>query len=115
LHPDLLKNTNVTIELYNKKTEVRGLPEDEAPFPVSSRIGPYIVEDPIFGAKNYYWCACGMSKSEPFCDKSHKGTAFKPIKFSLDQRADKIYLCGCKFTTKAPFCKFLNLFNHSSL
>jgi CDGSH-type Zn-finger protein len=62
------------------------------------------VKDPIFGAKNYYWCSCGMSKSQPFCDSSHAGTAFKPIKFSLDQKVPEMHVCGCKLSTNAPFC-----------
>jgi len=45
-----------------------------------------------------------MSKKQPFCDKSHAGTAFKPLKFTLDQETDSIHLCGCKLSRKAPFC-----------
>lgn len=67
-------------------------------------MGPYQVDEPVFGAKNYFWCSCGMSKSQPFCDSSHVGTLFKPIKFSLDQRTSVMHLCGCKLSTNAPFC-----------
>lgn len=62
LHPDLLKFSNVTIEKYENKNFKRGLNPDEKPFPVSSKVGPYIIDKPMFGAKNYYWCSCGMSK-----------------------------------------------------
>ena len=58
----------------------------------------------MFGAKNYFWCACGMSKGQPFCDGSHHGTAFKPIKFSLDTKKESMNLCGCKLSKEAPFC-----------
>ena len=58
----------------------------------------------IFGAKNYYWCYCGMSRKQPFCDSSHAGTSFKPLKFSLDEKTKNMHLCGCKLTTQAPFC-----------
>lgn len=68
------------------------------------RVGPYQIDEPIFGAKNYFWCSCGMSKQQPFCDSSHVGTSFKPIKFSLDQRTSVMHLCGCKLSTNAPFC-----------
>jgi len=65
LHEDLRSLPNVTISKYEGKNFKRGLQPDqgEHPFPVSPRIGPYEIKDPIFGAKNYYWCSCGMSKS----------------------------------------------------
>ncbi len=56
------------------------------------------------GAKNYYWCSCGMSQNQPFCDSTHFGTAFKPLKFSLDERSENMHLCGCKLSTTKPFC-----------
>ncbi len=77
---------------------------DETPFPVSPKVGPFIVDKPIFGAKNYYWCSCGMSKNQPFCDSSHTGSLFKPLKFSLDEKSNNMHLCGCKFSTQKPFC-----------
>ena len=58
----------------------------------------------IFGAKNYFWCSCGMSMKQPFCDSSHTGTLFKPLKFSLDEKSKSMHLCGCKLSSKAPFC-----------
>ena len=45
-----------------------------------------------------------MSKQQPFCDSSHVGTSFKPIKFSLDEKIDSINMCGCKLSKNAPFC-----------
>ena len=68
------------------------------------KIGPYEVSDAIFGAKNYYWCSCGMSAKQPFCDSSHVGSNFKPLKFSLDEKASEMHLCGCKLSSNAPFC-----------
>ena len=58
----------------------------------------------MFGAKNYYWCSCGMSTKQPFCDSSHAGTNFKPLKFSLDEKMSTMHLCGCKLSSNAPFC-----------
>ncbi|MGI9083448.1 MAG: CDGSH iron-sulfur domain-containing protein [Candidatus Fonsibacter lacus] len=53
--------------------------------------------------KDYYWCACGLSKDGIFCDGSHKATRLVPMKFSVQE--DKSYfLCGCKKTNKKPFC-----------
>ena len=45
-----------------------------------------------------------MSSKQPFCDASHAGSDFKPIKFSLDQKVKRMYLCGCKVSSQAPFC-----------
>jgi CDGSH-type Zn-finger protein len=51
----------------------------------------------------YFWCACGKSKSQPFCDGSHKGTGFTPLKTEIKE-AKTVAWCGCKHTKKAPFC-----------
>ena len=51
----------------------------------------------------YMWCACGLSQKHPFCDGSHKGTAFSPVRFELTE-AKRVGLCQCKATGKAPFC-----------
>lgn len=83
-HPDLVNHPQVKIEKYENNKFHRGLYQTDVPFPVSPVVGPIVVEKPVFGAKNYYWCSCGMSRDQPFCDSSHKGTLFEPIKFSLD-------------------------------
>jgi len=54
-------------------------------------------------AGKYYWCACGRSNNQPFCDGSHKGTSFTPIMFELTE-AKQVWLCGCKKTNNNPFC-----------
>ncbi|KAJ3081598.1 hypothetical protein HDU99_005262 [Rhizoclosmatium hyalinum] len=53
--------------------------------------------------KDYFYCSCGLSKNQPFCDGSHKGTGFTPVKFKVSE-AKKYFLCGCKQTESAPFC-----------
>jgi CDGSH-type Zn-finger protein/mannose-6-phosphate isomerase-like protein (cupin superfamily) len=53
--------------------------------------------------KRYLWCACGRSKSQPFCDGSHAGTEFQPIAFKAERDEDVIF-CGCKQTGTGPFC-----------
>jgi CDGSH-type Zn-finger protein len=51
----------------------------------------------------YYWCACGLSKNQPFCDDSHIGTKFEPVEFVIAE-TKTVKLCGCKLSSKAPFC-----------
>jgi len=53
--------------------------------------------------KTYYWCKCGRSKKQPFCDGSHKGTGIDPQPFTADQSGAN-YLCQCKASANAPFC-----------
>ncbi len=51
----------------------------------------------------YFWCACGRSKGQPFCDGSHKGTEFGPVKIEITE-AKRVAWCGCKKTGGSPFC-----------
>lgn len=54
-------------------------------------------------AGKYWWCQCGLSKNQPFCDGSHKTTSFTPIEVTIDQSRN-IAWCACKQTGNAPFC-----------
>lgn len=76
----------------------------DKPTPVSSQLGPYEILEPELDTKKYHWCACGLSRRQPFCDMSHKGSKFKPISFKLGEKCDSMSLCGCKLSTCAPFC-----------
>lgn len=51
----------------------------------------------------YYWCSCGRSKNQPFCDGSHEGTGFSPLAFEITQ-TQQVALCQCKRTQTPPFC-----------
>jgi CDGSH-type Zn-finger protein len=54
-------------------------------------------------AGTYYWCSCGQSKNQPFCDGAHQGTEFTPQAFELTEKK-KVALCQCKVTNNPPFC-----------
>ncbi len=64
----------------------------KAPFPVEVEEG-----------RSYWWCSCGMSKKQPFCDGSHKGTAFAPMQYTA-AASGRVWFCGCKHTAKSPLC-----------
>jgi CDGSH-type Zn-finger protein len=68
---------------------------------VIAKNAPMPVE--VEAGKTYFWCACGKSATQPFCDGAHKGSGIAPVKFTAD--ADKkMFFCGCKASAKAPFC-----------
>lgn len=69
--------------------------------PVVAKKGPYVVELEV--GKTYYWCSCGRSENQPFCDGSHKGTNFEPVQVNVDE-TKMVGLCGCKHTKSVPFC-----------
>jgi CDGSH-type Zn-finger protein len=69
--------------------------------PVVAQKAPYAVE--IEAGKNYFWCACGKSANQPFCDGSHKGTDFAPVKYTAEKDG-KAFFCGCKASSKSPLC-----------
>ena len=61
-------------------------------------IGVDVVE-----GKSYFWCTCGKSLKQPFCDGSHKGTEFSPLVFKAEQ-SKKVFFCTCKLTKDQPLC-----------
>ena len=69
--------------------------------PISPQESPYKVK--VEKGKIYFWCACGMSNKQPFCDGSHKGGYFNPVKY-LAKSDKEVWFCGCKHTKHQPFC-----------
>ena len=70
--------------------------------PIISQKGPYKVE--VEKGKTYFWCACGLSQKQPFCNGSHrKEGKFKSLKY-LATESRKMFFCGCKKTNKQPLC-----------
>lgn len=68
--------------------------------PVIAQKAPYALE---LEPGTYYWCACGKSRTQPFCDGSHKGSEFSPVKVELAEKT-KVWLCGCKRSARKPYC-----------
>ncbi len=69
--------------------------------PVIAQKSPYPVE---LEKSVKYWCSCGESKNQPFCDGTHKVKGeFKPLPFEIMEKKT-VYLCGCKQTSKPPYC-----------
>ena len=68
--------------------------------PLLPQKSPYAVE---LAPGDYWWCACGRSSRQPFCDSSHKGSGIVPVKFTVNE-AQRVWLCGCKHSEGKPFC-----------
>ncbi len=51
----------------------------------------------------YWWCSCGRSKKQPFCDGSHEGTGLEPLKVTVE-KSRNYALCQCKHSQTPPFC-----------
>ena len=64
----------------------------------SSPIG-IVVEE----GKSYFWCTCGKSSKQPFCDGSHKGSEFTPLAYKAEE-SKKVFFCTCKQTDDQPLC-----------
>jgi CDGSH-type Zn-finger protein len=69
--------------------------------PKIAQKSPYGVQ--VEAGKNYFWCACGQSKNQPFCDGSHKGSEFTPVQYKSDA-TKQVWFCGCKHTKNRPLC-----------
>ena len=69
--------------------------------PVVAQKSPFGVD--VEAGKTYWWCACGQSKNQPFCDGSHKGSGFVPQKYDADA-TKKVFFCGCKNSSNKPLC-----------
>jgi CDGSH-type Zn-finger protein len=68
--------------------------------PLVAQKSPIVTE---VSAGTYFWCACGLSNKQPFCDGSHKGGPFSPVKTTIEE-AKNVAWCACKQSSKKPFC-----------
>jgi len=57
----------------------------------------------VVAGETYWWCACGRSKNQPFCDGSHQGTSFTPMEWNAE-RSRRLLFCTCKRSARAPIC-----------
>lgn len=71
------------------------------PEPLIAQKAPYPVE--VEAGQTYWWCACGKSATQPFCDGSHKGSGFTPVQYAPSE-SGKVYFCGCKHSATPPLC-----------
>jgi len=69
--------------------------------PVRVSDTPFAVD--VEAGKAYFWCSCGKSSTQPFCDGSHKGSSFVPFKYDATE-SKKVFFCGCKATASQPLC-----------
>ena len=68
---------------------------------IPAQKAPYKVK--VEAGRSYYWCACGRSSKQPFCDSSHMGTGLVPLHYKAKESKD-VWFCGCKSTGTKPFC-----------
>jgi len=78
---------------------MKGQPMSDAP--QIAQKAPFPIE--VTAGKSYFWCSCGKSSKQPFCDGSHQGSTFEPIKYTAEE--DKtVFFCGCKSSGNNPLC-----------
>lgn len=73
----------------------------ESKKPVVKQYAPIQVN--LKKGETYYYCTCGRTSNEPFCDGSHEGTQFKPMAFKAE-KDESTYLWACKQTNNPPYC-----------
>ena len=69
--------------------------------PKIAQKAPFKVE--VEAGKSYFWCSCGQSSKQPFCDGSHKDTGFTPTKYEADKDG-AVFFCGCKHSDNGVLC-----------
>ena len=99
--PWTLSGTQLTLPIASRSLRRASNPEQQMSEPVVVQKAPYAVD--VEAGKAYFWCSCGLSKNQPFCDGAHKPTGLTPVKYEA-QADGKVYFCGCKASGKKPLC-----------
>ncbi len=76
--------------------------EENSELPRIAKYKPYYYE--LKKDRAYNWCSCGLSQRQPFCDGSHQGTGFEPIRYIAREEGEEVLFCGCKHSADKPFC-----------
>lgn len=69
--------------------------------PIIAQKEPLAVD--VDAGKTYFWCACGKSANQPFCDGSHQGSEFEPLQYKAE-KSRTVFFCACKQTANKPLC-----------
>ena len=69
--------------------------------PIPAQKEPYGIT--VEAGKRYFWCACGRSQGQPFCDGSHQGTGLTPVMYT-PEKSGQVWFCGCKASNNKPVC-----------
>jgi CDGSH iron-sulfur domain-containing protein 3 len=69
--------------------------------PVIAKKAPFAVD--VEAGKSYWWCSCGKSATQPFCDGAHQGSNFSPVEFKAE-KSETVYFCGCKHSANGVAC-----------
>lgn len=69
--------------------------------PVIAQKSPFAVE--VTAGESYWWCSCGKSAAQPFCDGSHEGSSFTPVEYKAE-KSETVYFCGCKHSANGAIC-----------
>jgi len=99
---------SIGLEEHGKARQI--LPRNKGPplkgnrFPAVASYAPSSIRG-LKDAEMKLWCACGLSKKQPWCDGSHSGTGIQPLKWTVPCKQQRIYLiCNCKYSKSPPYC-----------
>lgn len=76
---------------------------DQATGPLPNVAGTAPLPTRVLKGLTYFWCSCGLSRNQPFCDNSHVGTGFTPVPFTA-KKDEIVFFCTCKHSTEGMVC-----------